>query len=136
MPVRHAGGVEVVAHIDAAEFARLARPLLEPDPVRHTTVLTVLDAVRGGTFAPVTMLTVHDGRAVVGAVLRTEDRPALVSGLPPRCAAATVDALLRLELDPGGALGPVAVSAPRARIPRPCTPRPPRADRARCARRG
>ena len=53
------------------------------------------------------MLTVHDGDAAVGALLRTADRPALVSAVPPRCAVAVVDALVRLDVDPGGAQGPV-----------------------------
>jgi GNAT superfamily N-acetyltransferase len=98
--------MEVVAHTDAGEFARLARPLLEPDPVRHTSALTVLHAVVHGASAPVVMLTVHEGGAAVGALLRTVDRPALASGVPPRCAAAVVDALVRWRLDPGGAHGP------------------------------
>jgi GNAT superfamily N-acetyltransferase len=98
--------MDAVLHADAAEFARLARPLLEPDPVRHTLVLTVLDSVCRAAFVPVAMLTVHDGGRVVGALLRTVDRPALVSGLPPRCAAVAADALLRHDLDPGGAQGP------------------------------
>jgi GNAT superfamily N-acetyltransferase len=98
--------MEVVPHTDAAAFARLARPLLEPDPLRHTSVLTVLDSVCRGGFTPVAMLTAHDDGAVVAAVLRTADRPALVSGVPPRCAEAMVAALLRLGLDAGGAQGP------------------------------
>jgi GNAT superfamily N-acetyltransferase len=99
-------GMEVVPHADAGEFARLARPLLEPDPVRHTSVLTVLHAVCHGAFVPVAMLTVHDGGAVVGALLRTADRSTLVSGVPPRCADAAVDALLGLGAEAGGAQGP------------------------------
>jgi GNAT superfamily N-acetyltransferase len=99
--------MEVVAHADVGEFARLARPLLEPDPLRHTSVLTVLNAVCHGAFVPVAMLTVHEGGAVVGALLRTEDRPVLVSGVPARCAAAVVEALLEAGADAVGALGPV-----------------------------
>jgi GNAT superfamily N-acetyltransferase len=98
--------MEVVAHGDAGEFARLARPLLEPDPVRHTSTLSVLHGVLHGAFVPAAMLTVHEGAAVVGALLRTEHRPALVSGVPRRCAGAVADALGRLGLDPGGAQGP------------------------------
>jgi GNAT superfamily N-acetyltransferase len=98
--------MEVVPHADAGEFTRLARPLLEPDPLRHTSVLTVLDSVSRGASTPADMLTVRDGDAVVGALLRTVDRPALVSGVPPRCAATTVDALVRLGIHPGGAQGP------------------------------
>lgn len=99
--------MDVLAHTDVGEFARLARPLLEPDPVRHTSTLTVLHSVCCGTFRPGAMLTVHDGGAAVGALLRTADRPALVSGLPARCAGVVVDALVERGLDPGGAQGPV-----------------------------
>lgn len=101
-------GMEVVAHADAGEFARLARPLLEPDPVRHTSILTVLHGALHGAFVPVTMLTLHEGDAVVGALLRTDGRPALVSGVPTRCAAAVVDALPAHDPEPVGAQGPAA----------------------------
>jgi GNAT superfamily N-acetyltransferase len=100
--------MEVVAHSDAGEFARLARPLLEPDLLRHTSVLTVLHDVGRGAFEPAAMLTVHEGGAVVGALLRTGDWPALVSGVPVRCAPAVVDALLRADPDTPGAQGPAA----------------------------
>lgn len=99
--------MEVVAHADAGEFARQARPLLEPDPVRHTSVLTILHAVLHRAAVPVTMLTVREGDAVVGALLRTVGRPALVSGVPPRYAPAVVDALLERDPAQAGAQGPV-----------------------------
>src|SRR5919107_5847152 len=102
--------MEVVPHADACVFTRLARPLLEADPLRHTSVLTVLDSVRRGASTPADMLTVHDGDAVVGALLRTVDRPALVSGVPPRCAATVVDALVEFGIDPHGAQGPRAAA--------------------------
>ena len=73
-------------------------------------MLTVLDSVRRGASTPADMLTVRDGDAVVGALLRTVDRPALVSGVPPRCAAAVVDALVELGIDPHGAQGPRAAA--------------------------
>jgi hypothetical protein len=98
--------MEVAPHADAGAFSRLAHPLLEADPLRHTSVLTVLDSVCRGASTPADMLTVRDGDAVVGALLRTVDRRALVSGVPPRCAATTVDALVRLGIRPGGAQGP------------------------------
>src|SRR3954453_1718112 len=106
--------MEVVAHADAGEFARLARPLLEPDPVRHTSVLRVLHGALRGAFFPVTMLTLHEGDAVVGALLRTDGRPALVSGVPTRCAAAVVDALPAHDPEPGRARGPPAAAGPGA----------------------
>ena len=101
-------GVEVVPHRDAAAFAALARPLLDRDPVRHTTTLTVLDAVLHRSSAAACMLTVHDGGTVVGALLRTAGRPPLVSAVPPACAPSVVDTLRGCDPAPGGAQGPVA----------------------------
>jgi GNAT superfamily N-acetyltransferase len=98
--------MEVVAHADAEEFARLAGPLLEPDPLRHTMVLTVLHGVRHGSVVPASMLTVHEGRATVGALLRTPGHAALVSALPVRYAAAAVDALVRHDPEVDGAMAP------------------------------
>ena len=98
--------MQVVPHADVEAFARTARPLLDTDPVRHTSVLTVLDGVRNGAFAPVTMLTVHDDGAVVGALLRTAGQPALVSAVPPRCADAVADALVGLDPEAAGVQGP------------------------------
>jgi GNAT superfamily N-acetyltransferase len=97
---------EVVLYSDVAEFARLTRPLLAADPVRHTSVSTVLHGVEAGAFDPAAMLTMHENGRIVGALLRTAGQPALVSAVPPRCAAAVVDALLRRGLDPVGAQGP------------------------------
>lgn len=99
--------MEVVAHTDAAGFARLARPLLDRDPVRHTMPLTVLHGVRHQAVPAASLLTVHDGDTVVGALLRTAGFPALVSAVPPRCAPAVVDALLRSGAAPPGVQGPV-----------------------------
>ena len=59
-----------------------------------------------GAFDPAAMLTMHENGRIVGALLRTAGQPALVSAVPPRCAAAVVDALLRRGLDPVGAQGP------------------------------
>jgi GNAT superfamily N-acetyltransferase len=98
--------MEVVPHTDAGAFARLARPLLEPDPVRHTTLLTALAGVVAGAVEPVVAVTVHDRGVVVGALLRPAERAALVSAVPAACVSAVVDALLRLGVDPGGAMGP------------------------------
>jgi GNAT superfamily N-acetyltransferase len=98
--------MEVVPHPDVREFARLAQPLLAADPVRHTSTLTVLHGVRSGAFTPVAMLTVHERGAVVGALLRTAERPVLVSAVPARCTAPVVDALAGLDRDVSAAMGP------------------------------
>lgn len=99
--------MEVVPHTDVEGFARLARPLLDRDPARHTMTLTVLHGVLHRAFVPVSLLTVHDDGAVVGALLRTTERPALVSAVPPRYAPAVADTLLRRDPVPRGAQGPV-----------------------------
>lgn len=106
-------GMEVVVHTDVGEFTRLARPLLDADPVRHTTALTVLHSVLHGGHAQEAMVTLHvaighDGTdgGVVAALLRTPGRPALVSGVPVRHAATVAGALAERGLDPVGALGP------------------------------
>lgn len=98
--------MEVVPHTDAGAFARLARPLLEPDPVRHTSILTVLHGVHTGAFDPTAMLTVHEDGGVVGALLRTAGHPALVSAVPPRCAGAVVEALVARDPEVEGVQGP------------------------------
>lgn len=74
--------MEVVPHSDAGEFARLARPVLDADPVRHTIALTALDALCRGVAEPSVLLTVHDGPGVVGAVLRTAGWSLILSALP------------------------------------------------------
>ena len=72
--------MEVVPHTDAEEFARLARPLLAADPVRHTSVADRARRRRRGTFAPAAMLTVHEGGERRSArCCAPRQRPALVS---------------------------------------------------------
>lgn len=101
-------GMEVVPHADVGEFAGLARPLLEPEPERHTSLLTVLDGVCRGAFAPAVMLTAQENGATVAAVLRTTGHPALVSAVPRSCAEAVAGVLARVDPDVPGAQGPVA----------------------------
>lgn len=98
--------MQVVPHADVDTFARTALPLLDTDPVRHTSVLTVLHGVQAGAFVPATMLTVHENGTVVGALLRTAEQPALVSAVPPRCAEAVVDALVAQDPEAGVVQGP------------------------------
>jgi GNAT superfamily N-acetyltransferase len=100
--------VEIVLHDDAAEFARLACPLLDADPLRHTIALGVLDAMcRGGEPAAV-LLTVHEAGGVAGAALRSPGWPTLVSAVPPRLAPAVERALGEADPWADGASGPVA----------------------------
>lgn len=97
--------MQLCRHRSVESFARHARPLYDRDPVRHTVALSVLD---GLDTLPTTAVTgIADG-AVVAALLRTEGRAALVSGVPPRHATAIVDDLAAdLDDDPPGVAGPV-----------------------------
>lgn len=94
-------------HHDLAAFAELAAPLLHADPLRHTGILT---AIASGLrpdppYRIASMLTLHDGPTLVGAVLRAVG--AVQTGAMPVTAAKEVVELL-LEHDPDvpGAVGP------------------------------
>lgn len=101
-------GVEIVLHDDVDEFARLARPLLDADPLRHTITLTVLDGMCRAGEPAAALLTAHDvGGAVLAALLRSPGWPALVSGVPPALAAPVEAALADVDPDLPGASGPV-----------------------------
>lgn len=99
--------MELVPHHDVAEFARLARPLFDADPIRHTVTLTVLDSLVRTGDSPAALITVHEEGRVQGAVLRTVARPAQVSGVQPRHAATVAAALLRVDPEAPGVAGPV-----------------------------
>jgi GNAT superfamily N-acetyltransferase len=88
--------MEIRLHRELAEFAALTNVLYAADPVTHTVALTVL-AQRLGALGPAdvgTLLTVHEGAAVVGAALRTPPWPLAVSGLPEGAAEPAVGVLL------------------------------------------
>ena len=91
----------------AGEYARVVRPLLDADPVRHTVLLTVLDGLVRDRLPAAHLLTVHDGGSLVGASLRTPGRCVQVSAMPaavmPRAERVLADA------DPGidGVAGPI-----------------------------
>jgi predicted GNAT family acetyltransferase len=95
--------MEIVLHDDVETFARLARPLLAADPVRHTVELTVLDGLCRGAGRAAALLTVHESGEVAGAALQTPGRPVLVSAVLAAHAAAVEEAL--------GAAGPALLGA-------------------------
>src|ERR1700754_592056 len=101
--------MDLVVHDDVQAFARPALPLLWSDPVRHTTEISVLDALCRGQERAAALLTVHDAGEVVGAALRTPGRPVLVSALQPGHAAAVDDALAA-DPDLPGVSGPTGVA--------------------------
>lgn len=92
---------------DAERFARLARPLLDADPVRHTLALTVLERVRDGSLGAALMLTVHRRGEVIGVALRTTGRSVIVSALPGACATAVDAVAAEVDPMPDGVAGPV-----------------------------
>jgi GNAT superfamily N-acetyltransferase len=100
--------VEIVLHHDAWSFAAAAGPVLRADPQRHTIALTVLDGICRGGDAAAALLTVHEAGEVVGAALRSPHRPALVSGVPVRHAAAVEEALAAVDPELLGVTGPTA----------------------------
>ncbi|MGE3284543.1 MAG: GNAT family N-acetyltransferase [Pseudonocardia sp.] len=113
--------MRIQLHDDVAAFARLASPLYDADPVRHTLAITVLDRVRDGREDPALMVTAHragtcsgSGRGVgagsgtvIGAALRVEGRGVLVSGLPAVCAAEVDAVAAAVDPAPWGVTGPV-----------------------------
>src|SRR5688572_29722547 len=105
--LRQAPDVKTVLYDTVGSFADVAAPLLHADPLRHTVAITVLDGLRRGGRGAAALLTLHEDGEVVGAVLRTPGRSALVSGVPPQYAAVAEEALAAADPDLGGADGPV-----------------------------
>lgn len=99
--------MEIVLHDDPGAFAAVAGPVLSADPLRHTTALTVLDAMRRGGEPHAALLTVVEGGEVTGAALRSPGRPTLVSAVPPRLAEAVERALAEADPAATGAFGPL-----------------------------
>ena len=93
--------MEIRLHSDLAEFAALTERLFAADPVAHMVALTVLAQRLGplGADDVGTLLTVHDGADVVGAVFRTPPRPLSVSALSEQAAGPAARVLL--GRDPG-----------------------------------
>lgn len=101
--------MEIVAHREAAEFARLARPLLESDPTRHTIELTALAGLLASDSAAA-MVTVHVDGEVVGALSRNRARPALVAAVRPLDAEPVEQALASIDPQLPGVNGPDAAA--------------------------
>jgi predicted GNAT family acetyltransferase len=102
--------VKLRLHTDPEAFARLARPLLDTDPVRHTFALTALERVRSGAVAAPLMLTMQRRGEVVGAVLRTDGNGVIVSALPAACVTAVDAAAAQVDPSPRGVSGPCDVA--------------------------
>lgn len=102
--------MKVCLHSDPEVFARLARPLLDADPVRHTFALTALERVRAGANPAVLLLTVHRRGEVAGAALRVDGHGVIVSALPAACATAADAAAAVVDPAPWGVTGPCDVA--------------------------
>ncbi|MGH3883284.1 MAG: GNAT family N-acetyltransferase [Pseudonocardiaceae bacterium] len=100
--------MDVQLHHNLAEFVALIRPLLERDPVRHTSVLTLTHLLMRASEAedPPVLLTVHRGESLAGAAICTPPWPLIVSALPAGCAGAAVEVLAVGYPALPGAFGP------------------------------
>lgn len=102
--------MRVVSHQDVRTFWEAAGPILVADPVRHTSVLSLvgqlMQDIRPTEAEPI-MLTVHDGYgdAVRGAVLCTPPMPANVNALPADVAPVVVRYLVANGQQVSGARG-------------------------------
>lgn len=97
--------MQVRFHDDVADFASVAVPLFERDPVLHTIELTLL---RGSAFPadePPFLITVWDDGHLVGASLQTPPQPLLCTGLPLASIPDVVDAVARVRPDVPGVRG-------------------------------
>ncbi|TCN40424.1 FR47-like protein [Kribbella orskensis] len=95
-------GVRVTS--DAAEFQATVFPFLERDPVLHTLIMTNVGERAAGTYRiepdPAYYASVHDGAGeVIGAAMRTPDRPVYLGALPADLAADVADAYSELVPD-------------------------------------
>ncbi|MFI9387590.1 GNAT family N-acetyltransferase [Kutzneria sp. NPDC052558] len=99
---------------DAGDFWAVARELYEADPVRHTTVLSVIHAVLNAPqpdAAPLVLVTLHDDEGfVTGAAMRTPPWPMGLSGVELEDVPLLVDALLPRHPELGSVVGPKDVS--------------------------
>jgi predicted GNAT family acetyltransferase len=100
--------MEIRLHDDVATFAELSLPLLQADPVRHTTALTVLAGAQraDGPVELVRMITMHQGDELRGVALQSKGWSLIVSAVPTELAEDLADALLERDPDLIGASGP------------------------------
>lgn len=108
---------------DAGDFWRRAEDFLTADPVLNSVPLTLTVQRRDGTVvdpAPPTFATVTDGAGdVVGVVLRTPPRNAMVSRMPAAALPVVVESLRGLWPDLPGVNGPEAEASRFAELWRP-----------------
>ncbi|CAM4208131.1 GNAT family N-acetyltransferase [Kibdelosporangium persicum] len=95
--------MEARAYETAAEFREAAWPVLAADPIRNTILLTVTTNPLPGAL----LLTLHDNGKLIGAVIRTDPYPLVVSAMPAEAAAFTARTVHEVLPDLPGAMGPV-----------------------------
>ncbi|MHA0285086.1 GNAT family N-acetyltransferase [Mycobacterium sp. C3-094] len=94
--------MQVRVHDDAESFSALAHPLYAREPIRHTVELTALAA---GVADDALLMTIHEGRDVIGAAMQTPPYPLLVNGLPVESVDSAVEVVARGHPDLCGVRG-------------------------------
>lgn len=97
-------GMQVRFHSDVAEFASIAVPLFERDPLLHTVELTLLRGNALDADSPLLVTVWDDGRPV-GAALQTPPQPLLCTGLPATSISTVVDEVIVVRPDMPGVRG-------------------------------
>ncbi|QUQ68945.1 GNAT family N-acetyltransferase [Kutzneria sp. CA-103260] len=99
---------------DAAAFWAVAHDLFEADPVKHTTVLSVIHAVLHAPqqdAAPLMLVTLHDDAgSLCGAAMRTPPWALALSGIQVEDAPVLVNALLPQHPELDSVIGPQSVT--------------------------
>lgn len=103
----HSGWVEFVTHVDPAGLWAVAEPMLKADPLRHSTLLTVLDSsVKRPVSREALMFEVRDSGRFVGAVYREPPWPMLISALPRAAVGGFVGFLVEQGIGFPAVMGP------------------------------
>jgi hypothetical protein len=93
--------MELRVTTDPAEFQAIAFPFLERDPVLHTIIMSNVAERAAGTYREEDELgyyvSAHDSDgAVIGAAMRTQNRPVYLGALPAELAEPIADAYLEV----------------------------------------
>ena len=95
---------------DAADFWAVTQDLFEAERVKHTTVLSVVDAVLNApqqNAAPLVLVTLHDeAGSLSGAAMRTPPWPMALSGVPVDGVPLLVKELLQRHPELDSVMGP------------------------------
>jgi predicted GNAT family acetyltransferase len=90
-------------HQDTAEFRDAAWPVISADPIKYTHILTATANPLPGAL----LVTLHDNGKVVGALMRGESYPMIVSAMPADAAEFTARTVHELLPDLQAVSGPI-----------------------------